>query len=465
MSFIGQDFLLHNPIGVKLYNEVAKDLPIIDPHNHLNIKSLATNEKFENIYQLWVKPDQYKSRAMRNCGIAERLITGDAPDFEKFQAWASCIEKTVLNPLYHWSCMELKNLFGIGEPLTPENALYIWGTANEFLKKEAYRGLNILKNWNVELLCTSDDLLDTLEHHFTLNNEQGSITCVPSLRGDNIISFDQPDYFSWLEKLQTVTKERVTDLASYKEVLIRRLDFFAHTGCVLSDHSFDNGFKYLFTEEKAASEIFNAFLQQRCINEEDCIRLKSHLLHFLGTEYKARKWGMQLHIGAERFTSSKIRKVAGPAGGFACIGNTVDVKSICSLLDHLDMADGMPKTILYTLNPSDNAVFASLTGSFAEDGIAGKIQYGPAWWFNDHHDGIAQQLKTLANYGLLSLAIGMTTDSRSILSFLRHDYFRRILCNQIGKWVEEEQLPNDWDLLATLAGNISYFNIKNWINN
>ena len=463
MTFINKDFLLQNPLAVRLYHEVAKDLPIIDPHNHLNIEALAKNEKFENIYQLWVKPDQYKHRAMRNCGIPENLITGNAPDFDKFKAWASVVKKTAVNPLFHWSCMELKDLFGIDEILTTDNAGEIYDTANEFLKKEEFSGLNILKKWNVETLCTSDDLLDNLEYHIAFKKRGEKMVCLPSMRGDTIIAFDKPGFLPWLNKLQTLTNINVTNLSSYKEAISERLDFFDKSGCLLSDHSFDSGYKYIYTGEEDAEKLFLQFLEQKHISEDDCIKLKSHFIHFLGIEYARRNWKMQLHIGAERFTSTKLRQKAGATGGFACIGNTVDVRSICSFIDNLDMADGLPKTILYTLNPADNTVFASLTGSYSEDGVAGKIQYGPAWWFNDHYEGIIQQIKSLAYYGLLSLSIGMTTDSRSILSFLRHDYFRRILCNQISIWVQEQQLPDDWELSSTLVKNISYYNIKNWL--
>ena len=460
---IEPDFLLYNHTAQKLYHEVAKSLPVIDPHNHVEAAALAENRTFENLYQLWLKPDQYKSRIMRNLGVPERLITGDATDYEKFFAFAECFQQAVGNPMFHWSCRELKELFGIEEVLTPANADKIWNKTNAILQQDGFGALDIVKRLGVELLCTSDDLLDSLEHHVAVNEAQQEVQVLPSLRGDTIISFAQPAFGAWLHKLQSVTGRVVNDLGSYKQAVIKRIDFFDHAGCLLSDHSFDGGFRYLTTTEEVATSLFQKVLTGDPLSAEEAVQLSSHLIHFLGKEYRRRGWKMQLHMGAQRYTSTRIRQAAGPAGGYACIGNTVDLPSLCALLDDLDREESLPKTILYTLNPADNAVFATLTGSFAEDGVKGKVQFGPAWWFNDHYEGITQQLVTLSNYGLLGASIGMTTDSRSVLSMLRHDYYRRILCNLIGAWAEEGKVPMDWNFLSTFVANISYFNCKNWI--
>jgi glucuronate isomerase len=296
-----------------------------------------------------------------------------------------------------------------------------------------------------------------------IQNPQSAIRCLPSLRSDSIINFNQPTFFQWLERLENLTQIKVGNLNAYKKAIIHRLDFFDKTGCLLSDHSLDSGFKYVSTSAVEAETYFERFLTQKSLSEIDLIRLQSHLLHFLGLEYAKRQWKLQLHIGAHRFTSTRLRNKVGAAGGYACIGNTADMASLSRFLDDLDVVNGLPKTILYTLNPADNAAFASLTGSFSEDYVRGKIQFGPAWWYNDHYEGILQQLSDLSAYGLLSTTIGFTTDSRSILSFTRHDYYRRILCNWIGQWVEEGKLPDDEILLKQLVKNISYFNIKNWI--
>ena len=458
-----KDFLLLNDYGKKLYHEVAAVLPIIDPHNHIDPAALASNKKFENIYQLWVQNDPYKHRAMRIFGIAEELITGDKPDEEKFLAWATCFPHTVGNPIFHWSCMELKHLFQVDEMLSPQNAEEIWQAANALLADDLFGSLNILKSFGVQMLCTSDDLTDSLQHHLQLAKEQSTVTCLPSLRSDTIIAFGQPSFLSWLNKLQSLTGLEVTSLAIYKNAIVQRLHFFNEAGCLLSDHSFDSGWLYTSCDDATAIELFSRLLQKEVLNEQELLSLQSHVLDFLGKEYAQLKWGMQLHIGAYRYTSSVLRDKLGPAGGYACIGNTTDVQSLCAFLDGLDKNAALPKTILYNLNPADNAMFASITGSYAADGVQGKIQFGPAWWYNDHAEGIQQQLLALSSYGLLSTSIGMTTDSRSILSFVRHDYYRRIFCNLIGSWVEEGKLQDDWDFIANLVEKVSFSNVKNWL--
>jgi glucuronate isomerase len=457
------DFLLTNAWGKRLFHDVAKALPIIDWHNHVDASLLATNKSFDNVYQLWVQNDPYKHRAMRIYGVPESLITGsEANDYDKFLAWAKCLQHTVGNPLFHWSCMELKQVFGIDAVLTLENAKEIWEKANPILKQKDFGAKDIVKRFGLEMLCTSDDLLDSLESHIALS-KQSDLTCLPSLRSDSIIAFYQPSFFNWLEKLEKLTQTKVENLADYKKAIINRLDFFDKTGCLLSDHSFDSGFKYVASTPSVSATIFDRFLKKKTLSDKDFIQLQSHLLHFLGLEYSKRQWKMQLHIGAHRYTSSTLRKKVGAAGGYGCIGSAADMVSLSLLLDELDVKQGLPKTILYTLNPADNAAFASLTGSFSEDNVRGKIQFGPAWWYNDQYEGIVQQLLDLSAYGLLSTTIGFTTDSRSILSFTRHDYYRRILCNLIGSWVEEGKLPDDEAFLSQLIKNIAYFNIKHWI--
>ena len=461
-GFYHTDFLLYNAAGKRLYHEAASSLPVIDPHNHVDPAVLATNKRFENIYGLWVQNDPYKHRAMRIYGIAEAYITGDRPDYEKFLAWATCYPHTAGNPLFHWGAMELKEVFDIDTLLTPKTARQIWETANRKLAQQGFGALDIVKSLGVEMLCTSDDLLDPLEHHTTLAS-QGEITCLPSLRSDSILAFGQPVFFSWLETLQVKTAIAVNGLDAYKEAIINRLNFFDNCGCILSDHSLDSGFIFRPADEATAGRLFAAVLKKESLSNDEMIQLQSFFLHFLGMEYAKRRWKMQLHIGAHRYTSSLLRSKLGQAGGYAGIGNTADVPSLCFFLDGLDKEGLLPKTILYTLNPADNAVFATLTGSFAEDGVQGKVQFGPAWWYNDHHEGIVQQLLALSSHGLPGTSIGMTTDSRSILSFVRHSYYRRILCNLLGSWMEEGKLPEDIEFVAEMVRNICYYNIKNWI--
>lgn len=464
MNFITDDFLLYNATGSGLYYEVAAGLPIVDFHNHIDPKAVAENKAFRNLHEAWVAHDPYKHRAMRICGVPERLITGDAPDFDRFMAWAKCLKKTVGNPLFHWSGMELRTIFGIGEILDENNAAEIWEQANGFLARDNFKAQAILQKFNVEFLCTSDDLADSLEYHQAFAAQEAGFQCLPSLRGDSIVAFDQASFRPWLEKIRQ-TEVEITNLDSYKKAIETRLDFFKKCGCLLADHSFDSGFSYRQTDEREAGMLFEKILNKEVLEAEAFIKLQSHLLCFLGKEYAKRNWRMQLHIGAFRYTSSVLRHKVGGAGGFAAIGRTADIASLSRFLDDLDLAESLPKTILYTLNPADNAAFASLTGSFSQDGVAGKIQFGPAWWYNDHYQGITEQIKTLASYGLLSTAIGMTTDSRSIFSMTRHDYYRRILCNLLGEWVETGQLPKDEELLQGLIADISYYNIKNWLSN
>ncbi len=465
--FNDKNFLLDNAVGQRLFHEVAHHLPIIDWHNHIDPSLLAGNKAFKNLYELWIQHDPYKHRAMRIYGVPESLITGtSASDHEKYLAWANCFPHLVGNPLFHWSCMELKQVFGIEKLLTPHTAEEIWNTANQLLQQDNYRATEIIKRFGVELLCTSDDLLDSLEHHAALSvsiEYQDTLQCLPSLRGDKMLSFNAPDFFTWLYKLEHLTGIKIQHLGDYKKAIASRIDVFDAQGCLLSDHSLDSGFQYVSTTPSASADLFDILLDKKSLSEKDCIQLQSHVLHYLGVEYAKRKWKMQLHIGAQRFTSTHLRNKAGAAGGYACIGNAADTKSLCLFLDELDVLNSLPKTVLYTMNPSDNAVFASITGSFSEDNIKGKIQFGPAWWYNDHYHGIEQQLKDLSSYGLLSTTIGFTTDSRSILSFTRHEYYRRIVCNMIGSWVEGGKLPDDKAFLNELVENIAYQNIKHWI--
>lgn len=465
MIFIHDDFLLYNVKGRSLYQDVAARLPIVDFHNHIDPEMVANNAPFQTVQDVWVAGDPYKHRAMRICGIPERLITGDAPAFEKFVAWAKCLTKTVGNPLFHWSCMELKTIFGIDELLTEHNAADIWERANALLVTEALRPQAILKKFGVELLCTSDDLADSLQHHRAIAEQNLPFQCLPSLRSDSIIAVNQPTFSAWLAKIGQQTGVEVADLTTFKRAVETRLDVFMESGCLLADHSFDAGFRYVATDEAMATDLFSQVLRGTTLSDEQTVQLQSHLLLFLGQSYHHRRWRMQLHIGAFRYTSSRLRARVGGAGGFAAIGQNANIASLSRFLDDLDKTENLPKTILYTLNPADNAAFASLTGSFSEDGIVGKIQFGPAWWYNDNYLGITEQLTTLANYGLLSTAIGMTTDSRSIFSMTRHDYYRRILCNLVGNWAESGQLPKDDALLKNLIEDLSYTNIKHWLTN
>ncbi len=402
-EFIHDDFLLKTRTAQRLYHEFAEGLPIIDYHSHLDTRDLADDRAFENITQLWIASDPYKHRAMRIAGVPERLITGDATNREKFDAWAATVPQTLGNPIFHWTALELKRYFGIGEMLSPENAGCVWEQCNEKLRAPEFTARQLIARVNVECLCTSDRLGDDLQAHARLANSDFKTRVLPSLRVDELPTGDRAS-------------------------IVERLDFFHRMGCRVADHAL--------------------------------VEFDSEMLRFLGCEYGRRGWIMQLHIGAQRQTSTRLRSLAGPAGGYATIGNSCDIPNLCRFLDDLEKEGYLPRTILYPLNPADNAALATLTGSFAEDGVRGKIQLGPAWWYNDHAFGIRNQLDTLANHGLLSTFIGMTTDSRSLLSMTRHEYFRRVLCDWLGDQAEAGMLPADEEMIGGLVRAITYENAR-----
>jgi len=462
-AFINNNWLITNKIGEYLYHEVASNLPIIDYHNHLNPHHIADNRQYSNLTDLWIAHDPYKHRAMRINGIPENGITGSESDWEKYLNWAITVPKTLGNPLFHWSFLELNRIFSIDEILNTTNALAIWDSCNHKLLQDNCKTVDIIEQWKADILITSDDLLDSLESHNKIAISGYNFKVLPSLRADSIADCGNPTFFGWVKKLESLIKAPIKNLSDYIGCINKRLDYFAECGCLFADHALDSGFLYSAVDETEASKLFMKILQKQTINSNEINNLNSFLLAYLGGEYGRRGWIMQLHIGAQRSTSSRLRNLVGPAGGFACIGKACDINSLTLLLDNLEKKGSLPDTILYTLNPADNASLSTLIGSFVEDGVPGKIQFGPAWWYNDHYMGIRKHLNDISSYGLLSTFIGMTTDSRSILSLSRHEYFRRILCDQIGSWMESGKLPNDMGLMEELVKDISYLNIKNKI--
>jgi glucuronate isomerase len=463
-TFLDRNFLLENPVGEALYHSVASDLPIVDFHNHLDPYALSVNTRPKSISDLWIVSDPYKHRAMRINGVPEYFVSGKGSAEEKFKFWAATLPKTIGNPLFHWSCTELKYVFGIEDMLNERNAKEIWDACNKILAEKDWGVRDLLKIWGTEVICTSDDLLDNLSAHIEATRTGEGLRVYPSLRGDSMISFDSPGYLPWLERLQAGFG-KINCLDHYQHAIVQRLDIFEKAGCRLADHSLDAGFSFVETGLSEAAHIIKCILRSQVVSEKELVMIRSYLLSFLGVEYAKRGWTLQLHIGAQRRTSSRLRSLAGVAGGYACIGKACDVDSLCRFLDTLEDAGHLPHLILYTLNPADNAVLATLTGSFAEDHIAGKVQFGPAWWYNDFLEGIRQQLSALSGYGLLSRFVGMTTDSRSVLSFSRHDYFRRILCNMLGIWVEKGYVPYESELLQRMVKDICYVNSKKMIEN
>lgn len=399
-AFVHGDFLLRTRTAQRLYHEVAADLPVIDYHNHLDPRHLADDRRFSNLTELWIATDPYKHRAMRIAGVPERLITGEAGDREKFDAWAATVPMTLGNPLFHWTALELHRFFGIDELLSAQNAGRVWEVCNDCLASPGFSARNLTGCFRVACLCTSDGPRDDLSAHARLAESDFATRVIP-----------------------TVRDAEPADVAHFDE--------FHRLGCRLADHAVAG----------APPEALAA-----------CAR-----------EYARRGWILQLHLGAQRQTSTRLRQLAGPAGGYATIGNACDIPALCRFLDGLEQEGLLPRTILYPLNPADYAALATLTGSFAEDGVRGKIQMGPAWWYNDHAWGIRQHLEALSSYGLLSSFIGMTTDSRSLLSMVRHEYFRRVLCDWLGGQVEAGAFPDDDAWLAPLVRAISFENARTWI--
>ncbi|MCQ2184843.1 MAG: glucuronate isomerase [Bacteroidales bacterium] len=453
LDFITKDFLLETDFARELFHSYARKAPVVDFHNHLSAADIAGDKRHENIGLFWVCADGYKYRAMRMAGFDERYMTGDASPREKFDKWCSLLPHTMGSPLFHWSCMEMKNVFNISEVPDETNCEMVWEACNTLLATPEYSTNSILRGFRVEYATTSDDLLDDVSVHSRATEVSG-IYVSPSLRGDSILAFDKESFDPWFRRLG-----EAKDLQEYLAKVKERLNLFSANGCRLSDHALDNGFSYVKTSFDEAAALFAC---RKDLTAEGYLKLKSFLLKFLAGEYAERGWVMQLHIGAERWTSSRLRAVAGPAGGYACPGSPCDIRSLCDFLDSLDVRGLLPKTILYTLNPSDNATFATLTGSFSQSGVK-KIQFGPAWWYNDHKYGIEENLKNVSAYSLLPGCLGMTTDSRTILSFSRHEYFRRILCNYLGELVRRGELPQDIDFLGEMVLDISYRNAKQWI--
>ena len=430
---------MESPLACRLYHDHVKGLPIVDYHNHLVPAELASDRRFDDIGQLWVVTDPYKHRAMRLHGENEEVITGSASSREKFDAWARTLPYTLGNPLFHWSAMEMKNVFGMDEMPDPSCADKLWDACNLRLSEPEFSTMGILRGFGVETLGTSDDLLDDVTVHSSI---KGDISVTPSLRADSILGFN----LSWLERLGSPKS-----LDEFLALVSERLDIFAQNGCRVADHALDDGWRFVFAERASAESAY------ACGEYQD-LALKSYVLGWLASQYARRGWTMLLHIGAQRFTNSRLRTLVGPAGGYASIGNTCDVRSLCTFLDSQDVKDELPRTALFTLNPADNAVLSTLTGSYAREGVRGKVQFGPAWWYNDHFFGMTDHLENLSAYSLMPHFIGMTTDSRNVLSFSRHDYFRRILCNWMAEKVQRGQFPSDEAYLGKIAADISYHN-------
>ncbi len=457
-AFMDKDFLLTTDTAKKLYHEYAESMPIIDYHCHINPQEIYEDRKFENITQVWLGADHYKWRQMRSNGVEEKYITGDAPDREKFQKWAETLEMAIGNPLYHWSHLELQRYFGYDGILNSETAETVWQICNEKLAQADMSARSLIQRSGVTLLCTTDDPVDSLEWHKKLAEDNSFETQVlPAWRPDKAMYIEKPDWTEYLEKLSKVSGVVVDSFAALMEALKKRIEFFASMGCSVSDH----GMAYVMyapATETEVETVFSKRLGGEMLTEAEEAKFKTAFMIAMGKEYHKRDWVMQLHYGVKRDNSQRIFRATGPDTGIDCISNYTPSAQLADFLNALDVTDELPKTIIYSLNPIDNAAIGTIIGCFQNSSAIGKIQQGSAWWFNDHKQGMQEQMTSLASLGLLGNFIGMLTDSRSFLSYTRHEYFRRILCQLLGGWVENGEYPADYRTLEKIVKGISYEN-------
>ncbi len=465
-TFITDDFMLQNDTARELYHSYAKEMPIFDFHCHLPPKEIAENSRYSSITDVWLGGDHYKWRAMRSDGVDERAVTGDGDDWEKFKAWAATIQHAVGNPLYHWSHMELLRYFGIDEVLTPESAPRIYEEANRQLQQDEFRVRPLLTKMKVKAVCTTDDPADSLEHHQAIAGLGGAgsfdTTVVPTFRPDKALAIEEPLAFrSYMETLGSSANLEIKSYRDLIDALDSRHAFFHSIGGRVSDHALVAP----FAEESREAELARIFAKVRSGENADryeILQFKTAVLREIGRMNYRRGWTMQLHIGAQRNNNSRMFKALGPDTGFDSMADALVAAPLARFLDLLDSEQHLPKTIIYVLNPRDNDLVASIIGAFQNGSVPGKIQLGSGWWFNDHKDGMERQMTALANMGLLYRFVGMLTDSRSFLSFPRHEYFRRILCNLVGEWVERGEAPKDMKFLGEMVQNISYQNAKDY---
>lgn len=463
--FITKNFLLLNEAAEELYHEHARDLPIVDYHCHLPPKDVADDRKFRNMTEIWLAGDHYKWRALRTNGVPERFITGDATDWEKFLAWAETVPKCLRNPLYHWTHLELKRPFRVSDRLLDaDTAADIWEECNERLDEPGYTARGIMEQWQVAVVCTTDDPCDDLAHHKRIAKSGWHVQVRPTWRPDKGMAIEDPAAFNaWLDRLASAADTTISDLDSYLIALRKRHDAFHAAGCRLSDHGLETVPAADYTE----SEIKAAFAKARAgkqVTPDEAAAFKSWILVEWGRMDHARGWVQQFHLGPIRNNNSRMMKLLGPDTGFDSIGDASYAKGLSKLLDRLDQTDQLTRTVIYNINPRDNEVIGTMIGNFQDGSVPGKVQFGSAWWFLDQKDGMEKQIDALSNLGLLSRFVGMLTDSRSFLSYARHEYFRRILCNMIGQDVEQGLLPRDMELLGGLVRDVCYRNAARYFD-
>jgi glucuronate isomerase len=457
-KFIGKNFLLETKTARKLF-EAVKDLPIIDWHCRLNTQKIAENAAFDNLAELWLGSDQHKWRAMRACGIDEEYITGDADDYEKFERFAETLENCIGNPLYHHTHLELKRIFECETELSSKTVNQVWEHCSAVLE-DGLRVSDIFEKFNVEMICTSDSPLSSLEDHNKINNGEHPATVKPTFCPNELLAIENPDWAVYIEQLSALTEVDITDYESLKEAVLSRIDFFAENGCSMSDHEIIP-FVYISEDDKILDIIIRKALSRETLSFEESCAFKTEMLVDLGKKYAMLDWTMLLHLGAVRGVNTTMTALLGADKGFDCMSGEDYSASLLRFLDRLEVTASLPRIILFNLNPKDNDLVATITSCF-QGGIKGKIQIGPAWWFNSNKNGMERQLASLANKGVLPLFAGMVTGSRSFLSYTRHEYFRRVLCNFIGNLVENGEYPEDFGKLEEIVKNIAYYNAREY---
>lgn len=462
-SFIHEDFLLTTEAARKLYHEHAEHMPIFDYHCHLNPREIYENKQFADIGEAWLAGDHYKWRVMRANAVPEKYVTGSASYREKFDHFAAVMPNLIGNPIYHWSHLELKRFFGIDELLNQSTADLVWERANSKLQSPAGAARALIAESNVRALCTTDDPVDDLQYHRLLSEDQSFTTKVlPTFRPEKALNIVDPGYPAYMQKLGAASNVYIRTIDDVKQALANRIEYFASCGCRLSDHSFGSP-DFTVWDESAADEAMQKALKGESLLDYEVAAYQSLLMNFLGEQYCDRGWTMQLHIGAIRNLNTKLYRALGADVGGDAIGDVVSAASLAALLDRMAVRDKLPKTILYTLNAADNDKLIAAAGCFQDESTAGKVQFGSAWWFNDHYDGMTAQIKSLANIGVLSRFVGMLTDSRSFLSYPRHEYFRRILCEVVGGWIDRGMAPEDYDGIGKIIEDICFNNVWHYI--
>lgn len=463
-KFMDKDFLLETDTAKELFHNYAEVVPVLDYHCHINPQEIYEDRKFDNIAQVWLGGDHYKWRQMRSNGIDEYYITGDASDWEKFEKYAQTLDKAIGNPLYHWSHLELQRFFDYDGVLSGKTAKEVWDLCNEKLSHDDMSVRNLIKKANVTLICTTDDPIDDLKWHKLIKEDDSfDVQVLPAWRPDKAVNINKPDFMEYVGKLADAAQMEINTFEDLKKALANRMDFFAENGCSVADHGLD----YVMYVPASDDEIEAIFAKKRNREEltnEEVVKFKTAIMLFLAKENKNRNWVMQLHYGCKRDNNTVMFDKLGPDTGYDCISNEAPGSQLADFLNAVNMDGGLPKTIIYSLNPGDDELIGTILGCFQNSDAIGKIQQGSAWWFNDNKTGMQKQMTSLANLGLLGNFVGMLTDSRSFLSYPRHEYFRRIMCNLIGGWVENGEFPYDMDLLAPIVKGISYNNAIDYFN-